>query len=685
MTDQREINNIEQSIDQNEVHSQLLSTSPKERFQALKQLKYNFSLFSDKQQVWKDLIQLVSDENYDIKYGAASILYLAFSQVPDKQLAWNDLIKLSTCKDNYVRFRVISALDLAISQVPNKQQELNDLHDMLTKDQDAEKKHNDAVKSIDQNEIHSQLLSISPKERLEALELLRYNFSLLPDKQLAWNDLIQLTNDQNGNVRYAAASIFDLAFSQVSDKQQAWNDLIKLSTCKDDSVKFRAASALNSAYSFVPDQQQVWNDLNKLANYDNHYLRAYASHSLGKICIFRASQAESEEYYKQELERAIALFEKAAQEPSFKLLNPAQFCLPFYRSFYTIVFEKQGAKEEVDKYLAEAKNAIKGSKSKELLFEATENLANALKEVQKLENMDFEAKRDELNFYRKYCDQAAGLIRDTEEKTPYATAAMRKGLPILDKNIKELLEEIQKKAKIACHESKGTNVEEFACAFNKEVQKWEIGSQEEMTQKVEDIGYLLKMKIADLPENRYLLNKIEAMKLERNLAKQYDALLFVIGQIPTMKVISEQKLDQKLQKFDRIFDEIICVKEKLNCISFDISKIKLNSADVISYLETMKAELEKLSKIGGLNTLSIEKLDYIQAEKINGFNNNILGRLDEIQILINQFSKDNDRFYLEFSKRLDELKQSKLDTLLQRYSAVISLIDFVISGISIAR
>jgi len=55
------------------------------------------------------------------------------------------------------------------------------------------------------------------------------------------------------------------------------------------------------------------------------------------------------------------------------------------------------------------------------------------------------------------------------------------------------------------------------------------------------------------------------MKHERNLEKQYDALLFVIGQILTMKVISEQeldqKLDEKLQKFDRIFDEIICVKD----------------------------------------------------------------------------------------------------------------------------
>ena len=128
----------------------------------------------------------------------------------------------------------------------------------------------------------------------------------------------------------------------------------------------------------------------------------------------------------------------------------------------------------MDKYLAEAKDAIKGSKSKELLFEAVENLANALKEVQNLENLDLEAKKGELNFYRKYCDHAAELMRDTEETAPFATIAMRKGLPILDRNLKELLEEIQKKAKNACRESKGTDTEEIACAINREVQKWEI-------------------------------------------------------------------------------------------------------------------------------------------------------------------------------------------------------------------
>ena len=55
--------------------------------------------------------------------------------------------------------------------------------------------------------------------------------------------------------------------------------------------------------------------------------------------------------------------------------------------------------------------------------------------------------KGELNFYRKYCDHAAELMKDTDEKAPFATEVLRKGLPILDRNLKELIEEIQEESK----------------------------------------------------------------------------------------------------------------------------------------------------------------------------------------------------------------------------------------------
>ena len=385
---------------------------------------------------------------------------------------------------------------------------------------------------VEQEKLHNQCLSNDPKKRIHALEQLQILFSSMPDKQQAWNDLIKLINDKDIYVRYSAAVALGSAFSPVPDKQQAWNDLIRLTTDEDSDLRSRAAEALGSAFSHVPDKQQAWNDLHRLTTDEDDDVRTSSNHSLGRVSIFMASQAETDEDYKKELEKAIEFFETAAKEASLRWTNPSKFCLPFYRSFHTIIFKKQEAKEEVNKYLEEARIAIEGSESKKQLFEAVENLAEALKEVQNLENLDFEAKKSELNFYRKYCDHAAELMKDTNEKAPFATKVLRKGLPILNRNLKELLEEIQEKAKIACQISKGTNTEEIACAVNREVQKWEIDNPREMAQKVENLASVLNAKIPNFPENELIFKKIEQMKAERNIGKQYEQLIFIITSIP---------------------------------------------------------------------------------------------------------------------------------------------------------
>ena len=81
---------------------------------------------------------------------------------------------------------------------------------------------------IDQEEIHNQCLSEDPEERIKAVEQFKFYFSLLSDKEQAWNDLIRLTTDEDIGVRSGAASALGPAFPKVPDKQQAWNDLHKL-------------------------------------------------------------------------------------------------------------------------------------------------------------------------------------------------------------------------------------------------------------------------------------------------------------------------------------------------------------------------------------------------------------------------------------------------------------------------
>ena len=508
-----------------------------------------------------------------------------------------------------MRYRAVHALGSVFYQVPDKQQAWNDLHRLIN-----EKSHG---------------------IRESAISILGSVFYQVPDKQQAWNDLHRLTNDEDSSVRKSAAETLGSVFYQVPDKQQAWNDLHRLTNDNDSFVSRSVASALGSAFSQLPDKQQAWNDLLSLTNDYSSWVRTSSNHSLGRASIFMASQAETYEDYKKELEKAIEFFEKATIDADDD--SPAQFCLPFYRSFHTIIFEKQEAREDVNKYLEEAKSAIKESESKKQLFEAVQNLAEALKKVQNMGNLDLSGMKDELNFYRKYCDHAAELMKYTDEKAPFATEVLRKGLPILDRNLKELLEEIQKKAKTACQISQGTDTEEIACAVNKEVQKWEINSQEEMSWYVNNLVAVLKSKIPHNTENKEILDMIEYMKFEKDLTKQYINLSIVIGLIPTVNVVAVDPIIENINKTSQeLGTKVDGLSQEMNEIRISLSpgikqEIEISSGieiagtgaaliTAIPLQEISYAELkEDLQKIKGENISKLSELPKRLANKIKGY------------------------------------------------------------------
>ena len=463
---------------------------------------------------------------------------------------------------------------------------------------------------IDQEKIHLQCVCDDPKERIEGLKQLQGNFSLLHDKQKAWEDLHKLTSDQEMYVRYGAAHVIGSAFSYIPDKQKAWEDLHRLTYDQEMYVRRETAYVIGSAYSHVQDKQKAWEDLIRLTFDQESFVRIYANNSLAKASIFQASQARTEEDYKDELEKAIEFFEIEAHESAHtqSYFNQSQFCLPFYRSFHTIVFKKQETQEEVGKYLAEAKDAVEGSKSKELLLEAVENLANALKEVQNLDNLDLDAKKSELNFYRQYCDRAAELMIDSEETAPYATGVLKKGLPILDRNLKELLEEIQKRTELIREQTKGTQFEELGAELNQNSQSLlQVRDPVGFRKQVNSMQNTLKAICSKLPEGQ----KGEACELLKTMFEEPS----IEDKIPLMvnilsKFSYQLDMTTQLNKFEKKLDQ------KLDNISFGIFKLKLNSHNVISNLDAMKKELEKLNETEVRNALSIDKLNSTQAEKL---------------------------------------------------------------------
>jgi len=560
----------------------------------------------DRKQAWNDLHKLTSNIDSDVRWGVASALGNAFSHMPDKKQAWDDLIKLTSDTNRYVRQRAASAIGSAFSHVPNKKQAWEYLH-RFTSDNE----------------------SIMCRGAIDALGSA---FSHVSDKKQAWDDLHRLTSDNDGNVRLGAAYALRSVFSHVSDKNQAWDDLHRLTSDNDSYVRGGAASALGSAFSHVPDRKQAWNDLHRLTSDNDSDVRVFANHSSGKVCISMACEAESEDGFRNEMENALGFFEKASMEAT--LFNPAKFCLPFYRSFYTLTFKKEDVEAEVQRYISEAKSAVQGSESKEKLLEAVENLGHALKEAQKAR--DLNARKTALNACRRYLDRACELLDTTEEKAPGASRLIRKGLPIIDERIKRILAEIEGNTTALCKQTKGTQLDNFGrelyCQGHNLSQ---IGDPIKLDKEISGMQNTLTMLCGRLIEENIIeeleiLNKINDERYVENKVEMMDTVMRRI----LNKVKSMKKIDVKISGNDN----------KINIDSVDNSiNIK---GDLTTDLETLSALIER---------------DYKQDDR-----NDVLQTVNQMKQSCNDSSKKN------------WIKQ-KLGWIISRTSEVASISSFAIT------
>jgi hypothetical protein len=211
-------------------------------------------------------------------------------------------------------------------------------------------------------------------------------------------------------------------------------------------VRGGAADALGDAFSQLSDHDktQAWQDLRRLTQDENSYVRMYAYHSLGRISVFMATEAEGNNALDRLLKTAVGYFEKSSCEQY--RCNPASFCYPFYRIYFIITF--QDPKEyEVRRYIAEAKEAVGRSESKDALIKAAENMASAVKKSRRIRDRPIEEIKTKLDTYRWNCDQAAEQIKLAEYKAPGAVKLMRACSPLLEERITATIAEIQQSAK----------------------------------------------------------------------------------------------------------------------------------------------------------------------------------------------------------------------------------------------
>lgn len=608
----------------------------------VERISYAIPYLVDKQKAWDTLVKLAFDKNNQVSYAASDQLGDAFQYASNKQKAWSDIYKMSFGQDKRVKCGIATSISTLFDFAPNRHDAWNVLH-RLSCDDDID-------------------------ARWYSPHSIGLVFSRLSDeeKQQAWKDIHRLVHDEIGTVRSAAAESLRYIFPQISIKyqQQASDDLHRLTLDKDSLVRRYIAESIGFLFPCLPGKTRALKDLKRLESDEHPYVSSCAYHSLGKISIYNSSQTINEFDCKKELETAIKYFEKSTERGYD--LNPSQFCLPFYRSFQAIIFEGNEAEDQVQRYLTEAKRAIRDSQDKKTLYEAVKNLASALTEVQ---NLDFIDKKEKLNSCRKYCEIATELMKDTEKTAPYATELIRKGLPILDRKLRAVLDEIHERAKNVCKESKGTDAEEIAYAVNREVQKWKISNQEEMTLNIEVLIETFRLKMPHLPGYEHIFKEIEGIQDETDLVKQYKIVSRLIELIPIFNLmpdyvvqdirrikqttdVIDKKLDLIDGKLDIIRKELNQGFEKLEILSLEIGGkqgelIKAFSKRILELTEkkdneTLDNFLEEVHKKENTLIEAIEKSPVSLEDKNESKRSilNIRSVIDRVKHPIKSFGKD---------------------------------------------
>ena len=620
--------------DYSEIQQKIGSSNPKEREEAARKISLTFSVLENKEQAWKDLLALTKDQDFYVRWYVADALGSAFRDLTNKDQASKDLLALTKDQHSEVRWSATEALGSTFQYLPDKDQASKDLL-ALTKDKDSGVRLGAAyaLGSVfqyltDKDQASKDLLVLTKDEdsvvRWRAAGELGSAFQYLTDKDQASKDLLALTNDEDSGVRLGAAYALGSVFQYLTDKDQVSKDLLALTKDQHSGVRKRAADALGSAFQYLTDKDQASKDLLALTKDEDRDVRVSANHSLGRISVYKATNAENEDLIQKELENAIGFFEKSAQES--KWFDPAKFCLPFYRSYYSVIFKKQEAEEEVKKNLNEAKRAVSGSESKEKLLEAVENLSNALNEAQKLRDMD-DIKSD-LNGYRRYCDRACELLDSTEDRAPGATKLIRRGLPVIDEQIQGMLAEIRKKSRALCKKSLGTPFEDLGKEVNEiGLNLLSVGNPIALEKQIKFLEISLSAICNRMPGEE----SVEACKLlnlaidEPYIETKLSLINMILNKIPL--IISNSEYIEKIEQIEKKLDEIKFSLESKNIseelvisVGPDILGTGIKHVVTIPIQKISYPELkEDLEKIKGISIFNLAALPSKLGKKIKDY------------------------------------------------------------------
>jgi len=566
----------------------------------------------DKILAWNTLIKLVRDSNSSVRWTAVESVSSIFPQVDDINLAWEYLHELALDRNEPVRRIAAKLLGSVFYHIPNKEQAWKNLHD-LSMDED------DQVRFIAARAIGSA-------------------FPNLPDKELAWQDLIRLAGDEDRDVRWAVAKAIEIAFPFLPDtnlawkklhklvwdpesalgmgraaaeaigsafpylpeKELAWQDLRRLSSSGEEMTAVAAAKAIGYAFPNIPDKKTAWQHLLKLTKDLRPGVRCFSNHALGRVSIFKATEAEDSAEFRARLEDSIYYFEKSFEEGNIQ--NPAAFCLPFYRSLHGLLFTEASNEVELSKYIDQARRTVEDSKSRETLLEAIENLSLALLEVKSCTLDDITSHKRDLKAYTRYCFQAAECLEEMKDRTPLATKVMdvvmiKKSMPILNEKIKALFKAVEEATKNLCKNSIGTEFEELgASAYQTTKGLGKVDSPIAAERYFENIVPVLYAHCEMIPPKAkdYFKNLINCMETA-SLEKRFEILKSVLEGILMQKADGCQRAKEN--------EELVGL---LRDIEFGIMNLSKSSGNIKHDLFELQIDIKKLCTKTETNSQSSE-------------------------------------------------------------------------------
>jgi len=248
----------------------------------------------------------------------------------------------------------------------------------------------------------------------------------------------------------------------------------------------------------------------------------------------------------------------------------------------------------VQRYLAEAKEAVGSSENRRELFGAVENLAKALEETQNLKKKSKEQLQGDLKAYRWYCDRAAEHMAAADEKTPGAVRLMRKCNPIIEERIDDIIAEIQKTAREICQVTRGSGTEFEAPGnrINQEAKSLSLEDPIKAFKSSTRIASILREFCSLLPKGKRghaceIVDEIEAeQELSYRLSKIELALTYLQPNIclEAYELATAQKLD--------------LIDKKLDTVIHDLAKIKIGSGNIFANLCAVRSGLAAIAENG---------------------------------------------------------------------------------------